>query len=386
MRTLALLLVALALPTAVPGQTTVHLSTQSRNVDFTAAIETKPFKAGTTLPATCTVGSAFFKTDAPAGENLYGCVATNTWAVMSGPGGGGGSGLPSITGESGKILSNDGATVQWRALGGDLSGAPQSAAVTRVQGITVSPTPPVDGQAMVYESVNTRYAPKAVVSAVQGSTGLICASAAGIATCRTDDAVVPYYVTGSGAPTYNCTAGRDTYTDTVSSQFYFCSQTNTWQRLARRTVLSRTATDTQSANADFAGVTPLAANSLAAGAVIEAAWSGSISATTADMTFALAPKAAGSVVVDASIALGPLTALIDIPWRASLRCVVLTTGASGTMECSGSAVLASEQLFLSTAVRALNTTAATDFRLNLSGIAGTGVLTAILRQMTVTVN
>ena len=71
MRTLALLLVALALPQALPGQTTVHLSTQSRNVDFTAAIETKPFKAGTTLPAVCTVGSAFFKTDAAAGQNLY---------------------------------------------------------------------------------------------------------------------------------------------------------------------------------------------------------------------------------------------------------------------------------------------------------------------------
>ena len=198
--------------------------------------------------------------------------------------------------------------------------------------------------------------------------------------------MVPYYVTGSGVPTYNCTAGRDTYTDTVSSQFYFCAQINTWQRLARRTVLSRTATDTLSANADFAGVTPLAASSLAAGAVIEAVWSGSVSATTADMTFSLAPKAAGSVVVDAPIALGPLTALIDRPWQASLRCVVLTTGASGTMECSGSAVLASERLFLSTAVRALDTAAATDLRLNLSGIAGTGILTAILRQMTVTVN
>lgn len=380
-----MLLVALALPTAVPGQTAVHLSTQSRNVDFTAAIETKPFKAGTTLPATCTVGAAFFKTDAPAGQNLYGCVATNTWAVMSGAGGGG-AGLPSITGESGKILSNDGTTVQWRALGGDLSGSPQSAAVAGIQGVAVSPTAPVDGQGLVYESANTRYAPKPVVSAVQGSTGLICASAAGIATCRTDDAVVPYYVTGAGVPTYNCTAGRDTYTDTASGQFYFCAQTNAWQRLARRTVLSRTSTDTLSANADFAGVTPLAANSLAAGAAIEAAWSGVVSGTTSDMTFSLAPKAAGSVVVDAPISLGPLTALIDIPWRASLHCVVLTTGASGTMECSGSVVLANERLFLSTAARSLNTTAATDLRLNLSGIAGTGALTAILRQMTVTVN
>ena len=37
---------------------------------------------GTSLPATCTVGQRYFKTDATAGQNLYGCTATNTWTLL----------------------------------------------------------------------------------------------------------------------------------------------------------------------------------------------------------------------------------------------------------------------------------------------------------------
>lgn len=39
---------------------------------------------GTTLPATCTIGEVFFKTDASAGSNVYGCTATNTWTAQAG--------------------------------------------------------------------------------------------------------------------------------------------------------------------------------------------------------------------------------------------------------------------------------------------------------------
>lgn len=39
--------------------------------------------SGTTLPASCTVGSLFFKTDATAGQNIYGCTSTNTWTLQS---------------------------------------------------------------------------------------------------------------------------------------------------------------------------------------------------------------------------------------------------------------------------------------------------------------
>jgi hypothetical protein len=40
------------------AQTLVDLRTQSKSVDFTAAPSTKPFKAGTVLPAICSLGGA----------------------------------------------------------------------------------------------------------------------------------------------------------------------------------------------------------------------------------------------------------------------------------------------------------------------------------------
>jgi hypothetical protein len=39
------------------------------------------------LPATCRVGELFFVTDATAGQNAYGCTATDTWTLLSGGGG-----------------------------------------------------------------------------------------------------------------------------------------------------------------------------------------------------------------------------------------------------------------------------------------------------------
>ncbi len=39
-------------------------------------------RAGTTLPEQCSTGQLFFKTDAPAGTNLYTCAAANVWAPV----------------------------------------------------------------------------------------------------------------------------------------------------------------------------------------------------------------------------------------------------------------------------------------------------------------
>lgn len=64
--------------------TSVDLRTQVRNVDF-SALPTKPVQTGTELPAWCSVGQVFFKTDAPAGQNLYGCTSANFWSPQSAP-------------------------------------------------------------------------------------------------------------------------------------------------------------------------------------------------------------------------------------------------------------------------------------------------------------
>ena len=55
-----------------------------------------PVKSGVSLPAICTQGDLYFLTTVPAGANLYGCTATNTWAAQGNLGGGGGSGALTI--------------------------------------------------------------------------------------------------------------------------------------------------------------------------------------------------------------------------------------------------------------------------------------------------
>ncbi len=94
------------------GQTRVDLANQARNVDFSSAASTRPVAVNTVLPATCKLGELIFKSDAPAGQNLYGCVATDTWALLGGEGGGG---LPSPIGMAGKTLVSDGTNAVWGA-------------------------------------------------------------------------------------------------------------------------------------------------------------------------------------------------------------------------------------------------------------------------------
>jgi len=66
------------------AQTQIDLRTQAKNVDFSTASSTRPMALGIALPVTCATGAMFFKTSAPAGENLYGCTAANTWTLQSG--------------------------------------------------------------------------------------------------------------------------------------------------------------------------------------------------------------------------------------------------------------------------------------------------------------
>jgi len=68
------------------GQSQVDLSTQSKDVDFSAAPETRPVKTGTVFPTTCRTGDIFFLTPAVPGANLYGCTATNAWTMLIGAG------------------------------------------------------------------------------------------------------------------------------------------------------------------------------------------------------------------------------------------------------------------------------------------------------------
>ncbi len=87
---------------AAMGQTRVDLRTQTKSVDFSGATSTTTSQTGTALPATCSVGQTFFKTDAPAGQNLFACTAVNVWTVE------GGGGLSSVFGRTGTVTSQSG--------------------------------------------------------------------------------------------------------------------------------------------------------------------------------------------------------------------------------------------------------------------------------------
>jgi hypothetical protein len=56
--------------------------------DAGGAASTAPNQVGTSLPGTCAVGDTYFKSDATAGSNVYGCTATNSWTVQGGSGSG----------------------------------------------------------------------------------------------------------------------------------------------------------------------------------------------------------------------------------------------------------------------------------------------------------
>lgn len=66
--------------------TAIDLKAQSRNIDFTGAASTRPFKSGGALPSSCSVGDMYYLTSAAAGTNVYGCTAANTWTLEAGVG------------------------------------------------------------------------------------------------------------------------------------------------------------------------------------------------------------------------------------------------------------------------------------------------------------
>ena len=90
------------------AQTKLDLRTQANNVDFTQAATTKPNKAGAALPDVCSVGESFFLTSATAGQNLYACVAENTWSAI------GANSLPSNS-QPGQVLVWNGSSWQPRS-------------------------------------------------------------------------------------------------------------------------------------------------------------------------------------------------------------------------------------------------------------------------------
>jgi hypothetical protein len=146
------------------GQTLIDLRTQSKSVDFSGANSTRPIKTGTTLPAVCSVGEMFFKSDAAPGVNLYACTAQNSWTVASG----GGSSQPI-------------------SLAGDVNGPAAANVVTQLQGRSVSSFAPSQGQALAWNAVSARWEPQTIAG---GAGGGQTTQLADFAMAQTDSATL----------------------------------------------------------------------------------------------------------------------------------------------------------------------------------------------------
>ncbi len=79
-RRLAIIGLVMALP--MGAQTKISLKTQARGFDLSGLDVVRPFPVSTFLPPTCAVGEVRFKTNVPAGQNLYTCTSANTWTVQ----------------------------------------------------------------------------------------------------------------------------------------------------------------------------------------------------------------------------------------------------------------------------------------------------------------
>ena len=128
----------LLLCAALPG------AAQTTRVDQPTQIK-GAIRNGTTLPAACTLGEMFFKSNAAAGSNLFGCTSTNTWSQLGGSGGG--------------------------TLGGDVTGSSSSATVVAIRNRSVSSTTPSNGQVLGWNSSTSVWEPQTPATSGGGSGG-----------------------------------------------------------------------------------------------------------------------------------------------------------------------------------------------------------------------
>jgi hypothetical protein len=135
-------LLSLTFLASAVAQTQLDVRTQTKDVDFSSAASTKPFTVGTTLPATCVVGQAFFNSATTAGANWYACTSANTWTLQSGA----------------------------ATLAGDVTGPTGSNTVTKIQGRPVSTTAPTSGQSLAWSSSTNTWTPQTITGA-QGPQG-----------------------------------------------------------------------------------------------------------------------------------------------------------------------------------------------------------------------
>jgi hypothetical protein len=337
---------------ALPQATRISLGDQAKNVDFTKASFTRPVQTGSALPATCTQGDLYFRTDAVAGQNLYACTATNTWTLQSG-----GSmeiateteatngvdnlkvmtplrtaqsimtlcALPNSSGQLGSVLATDGSTASWTrhltlpaAAAQSVTTENTAIAASRYY-VQVSPnnnytlisTPTIalgdDGQFLVITNLSTTYSLTLQDEAVlantrlrlgganatigpRGSLTLVYSNALG-AWVRTTDSPAP--ASPSSLPDMAGNAGRILKTDGTSASWATLTTYQTFP--AGNCQIGVASTGYALPSSNFAGTYCLNSGSTVQGLL---AFSDAAADESAQIRFPLPPDWTGSILLD----------------------------------------------------------------------------------------
>ncbi len=200
------------------AQTQIDLGRQGRNVDFSGATKTKPLRSGISLPTNCEPGEMFFKADAAAEQGVYVCGPQDTWVMV-------GKELPSAGMSLGKVLVVGEQGAQWKAVGGDAAGTIEALTVRGLRGRPVSEAVPSDGDVLSWSGALAAWLPAPPQGQYEPGSGVMIAGRA----IAVDDATVPRYSTGAGAPAGACQSGRDFYVDLSAKQLYFCAAADEWR-------------------------------------------------------------------------------------------------------------------------------------------------------------
>jgi len=254
------------------SQTQIDLAKQTRNVDFTEAISTRPVKTGTVLPMVCLTGELFFRTASTAGANLYACTAPNTWTLETGGGSTDQSTLGMVDTDSTTLTIGPdcmAATPCNVRFGNQVWSFTQDATVALTAGtgtayfyvtpagvltvghnLTLTCTScvaqagitafPVDSIPLFIRTATAGQwnvpgaDERAVLSTknVAAGIGVISVNASGLTTLSVDRMLVPFQGAAPATSTTACVTGTWAF-DTAF--FYICVSTNTWRRVVTLT-------------------------------------------------------------------------------------------------------------------------------------------------------
>lgn len=230
-------LAVLAAHSVLP-QTLIDLRTQGKSVDFSGATSTKPFQTGAALPATCSVGAIFFNTAAPAGQNLYGCTAPNTWSELGGDAGSEYEVPLTFVG----ALSRTGNAITCTAASGTTTGCLSTADWTNFNNKQNVLTNPITGTGIAgvpakFTALGTLGVANAadIVNLFAGCSGTQYLGADGACHSNSGSGGSVTLAAGAGAPAINCTAPSPSnlalYIDSTNSDQWWCFATNSWKKL-----------------------------------------------------------------------------------------------------------------------------------------------------------